>query len=85
MRCRVRLLRSWWTLLLPFAAVGFLLLAVYGSGWLVPAGTIGCFVCLLVLWLLVTIGACGDVEDTIEPDDVGDGLGDGLGDGPIGP
>ena len=77
----MRLLRSWWTLLVPFAAVGFLLLAVYGSGWQVPAGTIGCFVCLLVLWLIVTIGSSGadgdegnveadaDAADVAEPAD----------------
>ena len=79
-RCRVRLLRSWWTIALPFVAVGGLALWRFGSGWLASFGAVGCLLCLVVLLMVATIGGSEVVDGFEGGGEDGPGGGDGGGD-----
>lgn len=69
----MRLFRSWWTLSLPFAAVGFLMLWHFASGWAASLGAFGCLVCLVILLMVATIGR-SQLDDAL--DDGSDAAGD---------
>lgn len=69
-RCRVRMLRSWWTLALPACAVGFLALWHFCDGWVAAVGAMGCLLSLVVLLMVATIGGSRVMDGEEESDAV---------------